>query len=73
MRCKICQIPHKNTSRHQSWSEQRSCRVCYNLCEYFSWNGNWLTEYIYSKSTLGGKCGDYGGKPTQATHNGGQN
>ncbi len=45
MRCKICNIPHKNTGRHQLWLEQQICRLCGNLCEYFSWNGNYLQEY----------------------------
>jgi len=44
MRCKICQIAHKNTSRFQSWEEQ-VCRYCGVICDYFSWNGNYLHEY----------------------------
>jgi hypothetical protein len=45
MRCRICQIPHKNTSRFQSWEEEQICRICNGICEYFSWNGNYLHEY----------------------------
>ena len=45
MRCKICQIPHKNTSRFQLWEDLQVCRLCSNVCDYFSWNGNYLQEY----------------------------
>ena len=45
MRCKICQIPHKNTSRLQLWEDQQVCRLCSNICDYFSWNGSYLQEY----------------------------
>ena len=45
MRCKICQIPHKNTRKYQLWVEQQVCRFCGDLCEFFSWNGNYLHEY----------------------------
>jgi len=44
MRCKICQIAHKNTGRFESWEEQ-VCRYCGIICDYFSWNGNNLHEY----------------------------
>ena len=45
MRCKICQTPHKNTSRFQLWEDQQVCRLCSNVCDYFSWNGSYLQEY----------------------------
>ena len=48
MRCKICQTSHKNTGRFQSWEEQvcRFCgSICDSICDYFSWNGNYLYEY----------------------------
>jgi len=45
MRCKICDIPHKNTSRYQLWLEMQVCRVCSGLLEFFSWNGNYLDGY----------------------------
>ena len=45
MRCKICQIPQKNTNRYHLWSEERLCRICGEICEYFSWNGNYLQGY----------------------------
>ena len=45
MRCKVCEIPHKNTSRHELWIERQMCRLCGNLLELFSWNGNYLQEY----------------------------
>jgi hypothetical protein len=45
MRCKICQISHKNTSRLESWNEYLVCRFCSSLCDYFSWNGSYLQEY----------------------------
>jgi len=45
MRCKICDIPHKNTSRHQLWLEKHVCRICGSMLEFFSWNGNYLDGY----------------------------
>lgn len=45
MRCKICQISHKNTKRNQLWIEQQICRVCGSICDYFSLNENHLHEY----------------------------
>ena len=45
MRCKICSIPHKNTSRFQLWEDVQVCRLCSSICDYFSWNGNYLHEY----------------------------
>ncbi len=45
MRCRVCGIPHKNTSRHELWIERQMCRLCGNLLELFSWNGNYLQEY----------------------------
>ncbi len=44
MRCKICQVTHKNTARSHSWEEQ-VCRFCSGICDYFAWNGNYLQEY----------------------------
>lgn len=35
MRCKICQIPHKNTARFQSWEEQQICRICNEYVNIF--------------------------------------
>lgn len=45
MRCKICQVPHKNTKRFQLWEDTQVCRFCSSICDYFSWNGNYLHEY----------------------------
>jgi len=45
MRCKICQIPHKNTGRHRLWEDQQVCRTCGDICEFFTWNGSYLQEY----------------------------
>lgn len=45
MRCKICQLPHKNTSRHELWAEFQVCRGCSFILEVFSWNGKNLNEY----------------------------
>jgi len=45
MRCKICQMPHKNTSRHETWIEHQDCRICSYILGIFSWNGNYLKEY----------------------------
>ena len=45
MRCKICSSAHKNTARNQLWNEQQVCRFCGEICDYFTWNGNYLHEY----------------------------
>ena len=45
MRCKICELAHKNISRHELWIELQVCRICGNLLDYFSWNGNYMKEY----------------------------
>ena len=45
MSCKICDIPHKNTGRHDLWSQKQVSRVRGILIEHFSWNGNYLPEY----------------------------
>lgn len=45
MRCRICQIPHRNTSRYDLWTEHRICRLCAGICDYFAWNGNYLRHY----------------------------
>jgi len=50
MRCKICELPHKNTSRYDLWIERQVRRPCGNLFEYFSWNGNYLHEYWEGKN-----------------------
>ncbi len=52
MRCKICQVSHKNTGRFQLWAEQQVCRMCGDVCEYFSWNGNQLKEYWEGKNAV---------------------
>jgi len=45
MRCKLCDLPHKNTSRCVSWIENQMCRTCSYVLELFSWNSNYLKEY----------------------------
>jgi len=45
MRCKLCDLSHRNTSRHQSWIEHQVCRACYSVLDIFSWNCNYLKEY----------------------------
>jgi len=45
MRCRICTNVHKNTKRHEQWAENRICRVCGGLLEFFSLNHNILQEY----------------------------
>ena len=45
MRCKICDITHKNTSKYDLWIEHRVCRICSQVIDLFSWNGNNLGEY----------------------------
>jgi len=45
LRCKICELPHRNTSRYELWLERQVCRLCGNLLEYFSWNSNYLKDY----------------------------
>ena len=45
MRCKICSSPKKNLVRFQIWEDQQVCRTCSGICDYFSWNGNYLHEY----------------------------
>jgi len=45
MRCKICEIPHKNTAKFDLWKENQVCRICGQLFDLFSWNGNNLGEY----------------------------
>ena len=44
MRCKICDRPYKNTHRYKIWEDQ-FCRICSSLCDYFSFNGNYLKDY----------------------------
>ncbi len=51
MRCKICELPHKNTSRYELWIERQVCRLCGNLLEFFSWNSNYLKEYWQEDNT----------------------
>ena len=45
MRCKICDITHKNTAKYDLWLDHQVCRVCGGLFDLFSWNGNTLGEY----------------------------
>ena len=45
MRCKICEITHKNTAKYDLWLENQMCRGCSQLLDIFSWNGNNLGEY----------------------------
>jgi len=45
MRCKLCDLSHKNTARHQSWMEYQTCRACYSIMDIFSWNSNYLKDY----------------------------
>ena len=45
MRCKICNIPHKNTAKYDLWLENQVCRICAQILDLFSWNGNNLGEY----------------------------
>lgn len=45
MRCKICDISHKNTSKHDLWLENQVCRICGHIMDLFTWNGNNLKEY----------------------------
>ena len=45
MRCKICDITHKNTSKYDLWVENQVCRVCGQVLDFFSWNGNNLGDY----------------------------
>jgi len=45
MRCKICEIPHKNTRKYDLWIENQVCRVCGHLMDFFSLNGNNLGHY----------------------------
>jgi len=45
MRCRICSISRKNSSRHTLWVEKQICRVCANVLEFFSFNDNRLKEY----------------------------
>ncbi len=45
MRCKLCNIAHKNTARHTSWIQFQVCRRCYFFMDIFSWNTNYMQEY----------------------------
>lgn len=45
MRCKMCDLPHKNIARHQSWIKHQVCRTCSYVLDVFSWNTNYLKEY----------------------------
>jgi len=45
MRCKICDLTHKNSKRYESLYEMQLCRECSQTIEIFSWNGNYLQEY----------------------------
>lgn len=52
MRCKICYNPHKNTASHNQWIEFQVCRMCSDILEHFSWNGNRLKEYWEVKNAV---------------------
>jgi len=45
MRCRVCDLPHKNTNRHRPWIQNQICRICAYFLDLFSWNGNHLKEY----------------------------
>ncbi len=45
MRCRICEIPHKNTVDRLNWEETQVCRTCYCLLDFFSLNSNYLDNY----------------------------
>ena len=51
MRCKICQITHKNTGKYDLWTEYQVCRICGQILDLFTWNGNNLGEY-WKKETI---------------------
>ena len=45
MRCRVCDLPHKNTNRHRPWIQNHICRVWSFFFEFFSFNSNQLKEY----------------------------
>ena len=45
MRCRICEISHRNTNRYETWTRYQVCRGCYFILEIFSWNTNYLDKY----------------------------
>lgn len=45
MRCKLCEIPHKNRGKSPLWIEFQVCRACSYVLDVFSWNANYLKEY----------------------------
>ncbi len=45
MRCKICEISHKNTGKYALWIENQVCLGCGHILDLFSLNGNNLGEY----------------------------
>jgi len=45
MRCRICDLPHKNTGNHQNWKEYQVCRNCFFFFEIFGMNSNYLGGY----------------------------
>jgi len=45
MRCKICDLVHKNTGRKKNWLEHQVCRTCSYFLEIFGANCNYLKEY----------------------------
>ena len=49
MRCRICELPHKNCNKYVLWIEFQICRICAYFLEIFSWNNNYLDEYWMGK------------------------
>lgn len=45
MRCRLCDIPHKNAGNRSNWIELRLCRICFQIMDLFSYNSNYLTDY----------------------------
>ncbi len=45
MRCRLCELPHKNTRSRVNWEENQVCRTCYYFLDYFSLNCNYLENY----------------------------
>jgi len=45
MRCRLCEIPHRNVGNRANWIEYHVCRTCMQILGYFSYNSNYLLEY----------------------------
>lgn len=45
MRCRICDLHHKNTGKRRIWEEYCVCRICAYVLDIFSLNHNYLREY----------------------------